>query len=377
MDVKELTKNLISIPSYVDEKSNEYKIGEYIYGFLKQNCPWLRLNKQIVENNRCNIIARDKAEPRLLFVNHIDTVEPKIGGKFDPLVPTIRQERIYGLGATDRKGGTAALLSSLKSFNKTKGLMLLFYVDEEYDFKGMKIFLEGYQLNPKLVLGCESNFEIVKGCRGLIELSIQITGSSGHSARPQSGKNAIEGSFYAIGVLKKRLSKYMDKPFGKTTLNLAYLRGGLRKDLEGSNTVLSKQSNNIPDFAEAVIEVRPSVEEVTADYVAGVLKRELVNTGYKINNIRIRHDLRGYKTEKDKLKDLEEAIKQAGFKPKYRKLNYRGYSDLAMINDKFNCPCINLGPKGDNKHKADEYVEIGDLDKCEKVYKNLISQICT
>lgn len=377
MNIIELTKKLITIPSYVDEKNDESEIGEYLFGLLRTACPWLKLTKQKVENKRFNIIAQDASEPKLIFVNHLDTVEQKMGGKFDPFLATVKKGKLYGLGAVDRKGGIAALLSALKSFEMTKGLMLLFYVDEEYDFKGMKKFVEACQVKPMLVVGCESNFEIVNGCRGLIEFSIQITGSSGHSARPNSGKNAIEGLFKAIEALKLDLSKLEDKTFGGTTFNLAYLKGGLRKGMEGNNTTLSKQGNNIPDYAEAVIEVRPSVEEVTADYVITVLGKEIANNDYKIDAIKIRHDLRGYKTEKKELTEIEKAIKKTGFNPKYRELKYRGYSDLAMINEQFNCPCANFGPKGANKHKANECVEIKYLNKCVKVYENLIRKFCT
>lgn len=376
MKVLELAKKLISIPSYVDKKTNENQIGEYIYGFLKQNFPWLKLEKQVVKGNRFNIIAKNRKNIKLLFVNHIDTVEPKLGGSFDPLTPKVKDGKLYGLGAVDRKGGIAALLSALTNFKKTTGLALLFYVDEEYDFKGMKKFVSKSPIKPNLIIGCESNFEIVNGCRSLIELTIQVIGNSGHSSRPTSGKNAIEGLLSAVDTLKTDIERYKDKTFGETTLNLAYLRGGTRKGLSDGEMLLSNEGNNIPDYAEAVIELRPSVVTVTAGYVVDVLKKNLYNNGYVIKDIEIRHDLKGYKTEKNKLIVLEETIKKSGYLPKYKNLKYGGYSDMSMLRKKLNCPCANFGPKGANKHKENEYVEIESLKQAESIYKNLI-ELCT
>ena len=138
MNTLQLTKKLISIPSYVGEKNNEKKIGDFIYKYLKQVPFLIKVEKQKVEGARFNVIATDGSKPKLLLIAHMDTVEPRGWQKHNPFRGTIKGNRLYGLGSMDMKGGMAAILSALKSFKKTKDLMLLFYCDEEYDFKGMK-----------------------------------------------------------------------------------------------------------------------------------------------------------------------------------------------------------------------------------------------
>ena len=75
MNAVDLTKKLISIPSYVDSSTNEREIAEYVYQYLS-NISWLTTVKQNVENNRFNVIAYSSLSPKLLLVGHLDTVQP-------------------------------------------------------------------------------------------------------------------------------------------------------------------------------------------------------------------------------------------------------------------------------------------------------------
>jgi len=163
MDPIKLTQQLVQIPSYVNNQTNEAKIGQFIFNYLKQY-PWLKVQKQYVTGDRFNIIAQDTDKPRLLIVGHMDTVQPKSTNCFSG---KIKNYKIYGLGSSDMKSSLAALLNSLSDFKQTKGLMLLFYIDEEYDFLGMKKFVKEYkeQIRPKLILGEGNDLKVKNGCR--------------------------------------------------------------------------------------------------------------------------------------------------------------------------------------------------------------------
>jgi hypothetical protein len=135
MGLIELTRTLVAIPSYVDQGSDERRIGAFIFDYL-QGLGTLRVEKQPVENGRFNVIAHDGHPPRLMFCCHTDTVPLSGNWQHDPFAGQIEGDRLYGLGACDMKGGTARLFHALQSFPETQGLFLLFDVDEECYFKG-------------------------------------------------------------------------------------------------------------------------------------------------------------------------------------------------------------------------------------------------
>ena len=205
MNLIEITQKLISIPSFIDSQTNEKEIGDFIYEYLK-NIPYLQVEKQEVENGRFNIIAKDSNDPKLLVTCHMDTVEPKVGWKYNQ--EEIGNNKLYGLGSCDMKGGTACILDALKEFDKTNGLALLFYCDEEYDFKGMKKFIEEYSFKPELILSPEAtNLEIINGCKGVIEICFRVKGKTGYAARPKEGNNAINEVIKIIDSLKEEIQK--------------------------------------------------------------------------------------------------------------------------------------------------------------------------
>lgn len=375
MDSIELTKKLISIPSFVDNKANEKEIGEFIFNFLKK-FPYLNIEKQKIGNNRFNVIAKDKKEPKLLFICHIDTVEPKN----NQLLGKIENNRLYGLGAYDMKGGTACVLDAIKEFPQAKGLALLFYCDEEYNFKGMEEFLKKYSFKPDLIISPEpTNLEIINGCKGVIEIYFRVKGKTGHAARPQEGKNSINGITNAVNLLKQELQRqeYQNPPLGEPTLNLAYLSGGLMKGIDkNEDLILGNRGNNIPDIAEAVLDIRTPSLQLNSKKIIDFLKINVENQGLELEKTEIRSDYKPMYVPQEKLKNLEDIIKkQLGF-IKYGDIKQQGYFDGEMIWRKFNSPFACFGPIGGNAHGADEWVDIDSLNKVRSVFKSLIEKLC-
>jgi len=310
----------------------------------------------------------------------MDTVQPKQGWKFDQFKGIKKDGKIYGLGTTDMKGGLATLLSNLNIFKETKGLMILFYIDEEYDFLGMRQFIKEYQgkIKPKLIVSLDGgDLQIGNGCRGLIEVGFAVQGKTGHAARPISGKNAILKSAKAIektiSILKKDFSS---KKLGITTCNLAYLRGGLDlgKDKRG-NLLIGKEGNNVADMAEFILDVRPASEKLNASKLVEMVKKYLEKEDLKLLSFKIRHDLGSWLTPKRALKNVEPIIAKTT-KAKYANIGKTGYINTQMLWQAFDkVLCFTFGAgEGRLAHKPNEYIEITKLIKCQKAISNLIRQ---
>ncbi|OGE31686.1 hypothetical protein A2631_00885 [Candidatus Daviesbacteria bacterium RIFCSPHIGHO2_01_FULL_44_29] len=373
----DLAKRLISIPSYVGEDCDEQKIGEFIFDYLKQ-FKWLKVSKQRVTKKRFNIIAKDGYPTKILFCGHLDTVQPRAGWTTNPFQPTVKNRKLFGLGATDMKGNLAALLSNIPQAAPIKGVGFLFYIDEEYDFLGMKKFIKEYKdkIRPKLMISADGgDLSIGYGCKGLIEVSGKVQGISGHAARPWTGNNALSGSSKAIEKLTEELkSKFKNTELGFSTCNLAFMQGGLNlgQDSQG-NIRIGKEGNNIADFAEFVLDIRPTAPELNAQRVISLLEGYLKNEGLNLRQVTVRHDLGSWLTEKRSLKPIKNSLKKylpGGF----RDIKSGGYIDIQMLWSCFDkVPCLMLGA-GENvmAHKPNEYIEISKLNTLKEAFGQLM-----
>lgn len=362
----ELTKQLVSIPSWVGTSCNEIQIGEFIYDWLRQNTA-LKVIKQPVIDGRFNVIATDPYPTRSLLVGHMDTVENRAGWITNPWTPIIKNGRLYGLGATDMKGSLAAMLTAVRKVKNTKGLMVVCYIDEEYDFAGMRQFIREYRdkIKPRLIVSLDgSSGQIGIGCRGLIELSFKIRGVTGHAGRPSAGKNAIVLGTKIFEQLDSALAKVADPILGPSTCNLAYIQGGL--DL--GNKVLGRQGNNIADLAEFVLDIRTAQTKVDASWVKKKISQYAQVSGVSVEDFIIRHNLGSWVTDPSYLDTL-------GISGKYEPS--LGYIDTQMLWEAFDrVPCCTIGAGNlELAHRPNEYVELVELERTQKLVKKLLTKI--
>lgn len=374
---QELLKKLVSIPSYFDKNQNEKEIGNFVFDYLKQ-FPFLKVFKQNFSKNRFNIVAITPGKPKILVGGHLDTVEPKHGWATNQFKATVKDDKLFGLGCLDTKGGVASILMSLSKFKEVCGLTLLFYGDEEYDFLGMKKFVNSSRdkIGEIAILTEPTNLQIFNMHRGIIEIEFSIFGKTGHSGNPSNGKNAINKIMDIIRKIDVFVSNHSDLKLGKSTFNIAYIKGGLYINKDDSEVSLGKQGNNIADYAETVIEIRPSCQDLMAKKVVDLIKREVNKSGYKIDKIFIRHDFGSLNADANKLKNIENILKKENLPVKYVDPSSRGYGDGQLLQEKYKIPVMYLGPGGENAHGANEYVETKSLIKLSKLFFEIIKKYC-
>ena len=368
--IEKLTRKLISIPSFVDERVNEAVVGEFIYDYLKDNSG-LEVERQFVGNGRFNIIAKNNQTIDTLVVGHIDTVQPSKEWTNGPLAPVVSGGRIYGLGASDMKSGIAVMLSLAVNPKLKDRTMFLFYVDEEYDFLGMRGFVKQFNgmINPKRVISLDgSDLAITNGCRGLIEISCTIKGRSGHAARPQSGVNAIVKSYQILSQLFDWLAEFTDPILGPTSSNLAYIFGGQNQGEVNGEMILGKQGNVIADICQFTLDIRPSRPELTAQMVIDFIAERAKEADVELAYSSIRHDLGSWYTP-------PEEIVMGELKLPFKPAGQTGYIDVQMLWKNFDqVSCFTIGAGNNMAHKPDEYVEIEKILELEKITGRLICQ---
>lgn len=359
-NVIQILKSLISIPSWVNGKTNEREIGLWIYKYLTNNSS-LKIIKQPIEDERFNIIAQKGRKVDTLVTGHIDTVQPNSGWTMCPTEPKIIDGKLYGLGSSDMKCGIAIMLYLTTLPNLKDNVSFLFYCDEEYDFLGMKKFISDYndKIKPKLVLSLDgSGLQIENSCRGLIEMRVKVEGKAGHAANPKSGINAITESVKVITKLKTWLRSFESLELGRSTLNIAYINGG------------ESEGNIIAEKCDYIVEIRVANEKLNAVLVKNFIVKNSNKLGLKIKEIKIRHDLGSWITPKEKVKDLVSAAR----KKKVKSAKKSGYFDIQMLWQVCGeTPTFCLGAGEPNQaHKANEYVNVTNILKALVFYQTVL-----
>jgi succinyl-diaminopimelate desuccinylase len=380
-----LAKKLISLPSYVSETQDETPATDFLADYIQANLPGLTVERQYLEagSKRCNLIVRGRDEPKLFVLGHIDTVQPKSRWATDPFEPVIRDGKLYGLGAADMKSSLAAFVWALVENKRNlalDNLLLLIYVDEEYDFRGIMRYVadeEITKLTPTMTLSLDGDLAVATGCRGVIELNLEVSSKSGHASNPKNGINAVTETVLALQSVSEELGGFVDTGLGATTTNIAYLRGGVVQQDENGETTWPREGNIIPDTAEVTFEVRTPLTEVNAQSVLNMIESNLKQRGLTLKQATVRHDIKPWPVVYDEasLALLKGIYAQANVPFELSDRALQGYIDAQMVADRIQAPTFIIGTGGDNKHGANENVLVEAIEDASRIYSQVLRKL--
>jgi len=207
MDVARLTSSLVRLRSE-NPPGKTTDVVEYIREFLDS----LGLKCRIVSHpgGRDNLITT-KPDPGILLCGHVDVV-PAIPDDWthDPYGGEIADGYVWGRGATDMKGGCAALLIACRDLIESgvePKVQLAFVCDEETGGEHwIRSLLAENLLLPRDCLIAEPTppTSPAAGQKGLYRIDLSFRGEPGHSSLyPMVGKSAIMAAFDLIGYLRE------------------------------------------------------------------------------------------------------------------------------------------------------------------------------
>ncbi len=216
--------------------------------------------------------AGDASGPTLYLNGHYDTVPPGSGWGRDPYLPSVEDGRLYGLGATDMKGGLAAMMLACRVLTQAKAiqrgrLIFLASPDEEmYTQAGLVYAFDKNLIQADYAIVGESSGpnNVYVGMKGGIWGDITVYGRAAHGSQPDRGVNAFEKmaslARRAEQRLKPRLaqrsSAYHFKPSGANRPTL--MLGGM---VNGANGARS----SVPDTCTFSFDRRLIPEETVED----------------------------------------------------------------------------------------------------------------
>ena len=423
----QLLRDLLQAESY-NPPGNEKNVALVIDRYLKE--AGIKSEIYPFGDNRANLIAylNNNLEGKTLFYNgHMDVVPPgnEEEWKYPPLSATLKRKKyIFGRGATDMKGGLAAIIIALKILKKLKlklsgNLIVNAVADEETGSQyGTKWCIHNKlkSIKPDFTIVAEPTrlkplpHVISIGERGRLLVKIITNGISTHASWPFMGKNAIYIMSEIIHNLDK-IDEYIPKI--KPPLSFEELKNlvsvaspspeiferilneqPLLKSVLEALTQFTKsltiikggiKDNVVPDTCEAIIDFR-LLPGHDIDTIMNALKTLIQkDLGYNVKSEPvgkseevfvyleiILYSEASYWKDWDKssiLKDFYNIAKKV-LKENLIYLLYPASADASILRNVGFCPeTIMFGPgNGATAHATDENIEIQDFINTIKVY---------
>lgn len=290
----QILKDLIKFNTIKDKENKD--IINYIEQYL------LNLNFK-TEHKGKNLIMSIGKNYKIGFLGHTDTVEYIEGWNSNPFEMTKKDNRLYGLGCCDMKGGIAAMLEAVSHIDFSKleyGMKLYFTYDEEIGFRGIYDIVDSKEKFPEtMIFGEPTNNEILVGSKGILEYELKFHGIKVHSSNPEKGKsanmNAVKFLIELDEFYNKEIKSYKEESFEVpyTTMNIGTIKGGSAKNSVSANCdvsvdfrIASKDHINIiEEKIEPFIDKTDLVDEVkTSNFIteASLIKnsnRIILGTG--------------------------------------------------------------------------------------------------
>ena len=252
MNVYDLTRKLIDIPSLTGDEAN---VGEFLADYLESlDC---QVERQLVADDRFNVIATTREKPRIVLSTHMDTVPPYIESSED-------EGKIYGRGACDAKGIIAAQIFAAQRLRDegVNEIGLLFTVDEETGSAGARVANTSKRPGEThyMINGEPTDNKLAVATKGSLRFVITTEGRAAHSAYPEHGESAIEKLLDVLQDVRS-VQWPVDEVLGDTTCNIGVIGGGTRPNVIPASASAELQMRLVSNVAE----IKTTLEKTIAD----------------------------------------------------------------------------------------------------------------
>ncbi|MFJ9634551.1 ArgE/DapE family deacylase [Streptomyces sp. NPDC101175] len=319
-------------------------------------------------------VARGTGGGRSLMLNgHLDTVGlADYDG--DPLVPRIRDGRMYGRGTFDMKGGIAAMMVAAARATADGALrgdvILAGVADEEHGSFGTEEVLESFTADAAIVIE-PSHLEVTLAHKGFAWYDVEIVGRAAHGSRPDLGIDAIAkaGHFLvALEDLGRRLAQGpTHRLLGTGTVHASVIHGGAEASTYPANCRITLERRTVP--GENADSVERELTEVL-DHLAD----EVPDFHYRLTRGLHREPFEA-DPEAPVVRTLTRHAEQAlGHPPVVRAEPF--WTDCALL-DRAGIPCLLFGVDGEGAHAATEYVDLASLDRLTRILTATVGDFCS
>lgn len=337
----DLLKEMIAIPSFSRE---EDKVTDLLAGYLQKN--------NLEYNRKGNNIwvqspDFDTTKPTILLNSHIDTVKPVSGWTKKPFIPTVEDDKLYGLGSNDAGASVVSLLHAFILLNQKQqdyNLVFLASCEEEVSGKnGIESVLNEIPQPDFAIVGEPTGMHPAVAEKGLMVLDCTSYGKSGHAARNE-GDNAIYKAIKDIEWFRNYNFPEVSNLLGAVKMTVTMIESGT-------------QHNVVPDKCKFVIDVRSNELYSNQDIFEIIDKHtecEVKPRSFRLNSSKIAHE-----------NPFVQRTIMIGKQP----FGSPTLSDQALMP----FPSVKIGP-GDSarSHSADEFIILDEIREAIEYYVKLL-----
>ena len=370
----ELLKKLIKIESISPNDNGCFDVIKQQFDgldFSFEETNYKNISNLIITNG-------DSKNKTFCFLGHTDVVPPGPESEWSvpPFSGEIIDNKIYGRGAADMKGGVACFISALKEFlseNKDPSfnIMVLLNSNEEGKLENGKVdrvineMIDKDKFIDFCLIGEPSSSKKVGdviriGRRGSLSGNLKVYGIQGHVAYPKQALNPILGIGKTLEELKNMEWDRGNENFEPTSFQVSNIKSGTGAE------------NVVPGVLEMAFNFRFSPEsspDGLKEKFEALLKKS--DLKYDVSWTLSALPFLTAKTEfidivKSSIKEINNIDTKID--------NGGGTSDGRWVAP-MGSEIVELGPLNKTIHQIDEHVDIEDLSTLKEIYKKILIKV--
>ena len=370
----ELLKKLIKIESISPNDNGCFDVIKQQFDgldFSFEETNYKNISNLIITNG-------DSKNKTFCFLGHTDVVPPGPESEWSvpPFSGEIIDNKIYGRGAADMKGGVACFISALKEFlceykDPSFNIMVLLNSNEEGKLENGKVdrvineMIDKDKFIDFCLIGEPSSSKKVGdviriGRRGSLSGNLKVYGIQGHVAYPKQALNPILGIGKTLEELKNMEWDRGNENFEPTSFQVSNIKSGTGAE------------NVVPGVLEMTFNFRFSPEsspDGLKEKFEALLKKS--DLKYDVSWILSALPFLTAKTEfidivKSSIKEINNIDTKID--------NGGGTSDGRWVAP-MGSEIVELGPLNETIHQIDEHVDIEDLSTLKEIYKKILIKV--
>ena len=369
LNAVDLSSELIRFNT-INPPGQEGTCADYLAQLLTDS--GFRCETVLLDEGRPNLVARiggSKDKLAIAFTGHLDTVP--LGAQPWTVPPhggLIRDDRLWGRGASDMKSGVAAFvvaaINCAARLEGTAGVVLYITAAEETGSEGaFALARSGIRDHAgALVVAEPTTNRPLCGHKGALWLKATTRGVTAHGSMPEQGVNAVYAAARAVARLEGFDFNVARHPvMGAPTLNVGTLHGGAN-------------INSVPDRAEIGIDIRtiPGMRHATLrDQIASYLGPDVdVTPIMDVESVWTDPSSPWLQQVFDVCAEVQGSPAAVATAPYF--------TDASVLTPALGgVPTVVLGPgPAHMAHQTDEWCECARIDEAVRIYERLIIAWC-
>lgn len=374
-EIVELLRQLVAIdsinPDLVPGGAGEEKIARFIAGWFHQAGLEVVWDEPVPGRPNVIGIARGTGGGRSLLLNaHMDTVG--VVGMERPHDPFIQDNRLYGRGAYDMKGGLAAIMvagADAKKIGLRGDVIVTAVADEEYASIGTASIVKHWHADAAIITE-PTELNICTAHKGFVWLDVVTEGVAAHGSRPDLGVDAIVKMGKVLVGLDELDRSLRSTPshrlLGSGSVHASLIEGGQELSSYPRHCVMSVERRTVPGetLQKVEAEIPGMFERIAA---SDPTFRATVKTSIVRDPFEVSMDEPIVRTL------LGKATTIRGQEP--AEIGQTGWMDSSLL-AAAGIPTVVFGPGGEGAHAVVEWSNLEHVERCAEILAAVAEEFC-